>query len=137
MSPSALPAGRHRAWIVPAVCDRRPAQAGEGEETGQAEDPGHQTRWVQASGILQDCPFPWGFGSKELCPFVTPDFFPVLCFSHPGIYTSYKTFLHKDKTLIKRLLKVGNSHSVLGGKTVPRAQFEQTELPRGAELSLG
>jgi len=27
--------------------------------------------------------------------------------SHKGIYTAYKTFLHKDKALIKRLLKVG------------------------------
>uniref|UniRef100_A0A8D0FKL0 DENN domain containing 6B n=1 Tax=Strix occidentalis caurina TaxID=311401 RepID=A0A8D0FKL0_STROC len=34
-------------------------------------------------------------------------FFPgfVLFFFNLGIYTSYKTFLHKDKTLIKRLLK--------------------------------
>ncbi|NWT06994.1 DEN6B protein, partial [Mionectes macconnelli] len=31
----------------------------------------------------------------------------------PGIYTSYKTFLHKDKSLIKRLLKVSPSHSLL------------------------
>uniref|UniRef100_A0A8C8APF9 DENN domain containing 6B n=1 Tax=Otus sunia TaxID=257818 RepID=A0A8C8APF9_9STRI len=39
--------------------------------------------------------------------FLTSAFFLVfvLFFFNLGIYTSYKTFLHKDKTLIKRLLK--------------------------------
>lgn len=68
--------------------------------------------------------------------FLPPAFFLIPCFPHLGIYTSYKTFLHKDKTLIKRLLKVSTSHSVLGGKTVPGAWFEQTELSRGAEFTV-
>ncbi|XP_041059586.1 protein DENND6B isoform X2 [Carcharodon carcharias] len=32
----------------------------------------------------------------------------------PGIYTSYKTFLHKDKALIKRLLKIACIRSIQG-----------------------
>lgn len=130
------PTGRDRARAVPAVCHRGPAQAGEGEETGQAENPGHQTRWVQFQVSFQSDPS-LGALAAGSCVLSCSNscFFLVLCFSL-GIYTSYKTFLHKDKTLIKRLLKVSTSHPVLGGKTVPRARSEQAQLCKGTEFAV-
>lgn len=57
----------------------------------------------------------------------------VRLFFNLGIYTSYKTFLHKDKTLIKRLLKVSSCCSVLhplcyDGQTALTAWLRQTKL---------
>ncbi|NXG64937.1 DEN6B protein, partial [Hemiprocne comata] len=57
----------------------------------------------------------------------------------PGIYTSYKTFLHKDKTLIKRLLKASKhfllSHT-LGGIQRKRPSEVQSALLRRHLLEL-
>lgn len=46
----------------------------------------------------------WGFFSSLDGTMAFP-FFSL----PPGLYSSYKTFLHKDKGLIKRLLKVSRS----------------------------
>ncbi|KAJ8387350.1 hypothetical protein AAFF_G00157270 [Aldrovandia affinis] len=54
----------------------------------------------------------------------------------PGVYTAYKTFLHKDKALIKRLLKV-SGHSEAGKHRPPlasvfRFQVKSRSLAWGA-----
>lgn len=94
---------------------------------------------TKPGGFSSRCPFsltlPLGLWQQGAVSCSNSCFFLVLCFSL-GIYTSYKTFLHKDKTLIKRLLKVSTSHPVLGGKTVPRARSEQAQLCKGAEFAV-
>ncbi|NXO75594.1 DEN6B protein, partial [Sitta europaea] len=63
-----------------------------------------QVRGPSRGGQSLDCPLgvtgdlPKQVKVKKLAKLKTLD-------TKPGIYTSYKTFLHKDKTLIKRLLK--------------------------------
>lgn len=90
---------------------RGPSQAGQTEKALEAEDPGHQARSVflfssqgPETGLGVGRGRQRGWHSQRGCPHPQSRACGPLPF--PGLYTAYTAHLHRDKALLRRLLKV-------------------------------